>query len=197
MHTFKPSPKKNNVKDSVHKIVTSTRWYRKAHRWIAIISVFFLFLVGITGLLITWKDQLHFQPPSVKATSKVGALLPLQTIQDNAVAHIESLGLSTDINRIDYRPNKGMAKVRFEKHFTELQIDCYTGLIISEKTRTSDFIEGIHDGSIIDFYFSESTKPSKLIYSTFTALSLIFLSLSGFWLWINPKRIKKLKSKEK
>ncbi len=161
----------------------------------AIISVFFLFLVGISGLLITWKDELGFQPPSAKIASKKGDLLPLQTLQDNAVAYIESLQLSPEINRIDYRPSKGIAKVRFEEHFTELQIDCYTGAIISEKTRTADIIEGIHDGSIIDFYFSEGSSISKLIYSTFTSLSLLFLTISGFWLWINPKRIKNLKVK--
>ena len=163
----------------------------------AIIAVFFLLVVGITGLLITWKDELRFQPPSAKVESKNGPLLPIQTLHDNAVAYIESMELSTEINRIDYRPSKGMAKVRFEEHFTELQIDCYTGAIISEKTRTADIIEGIHDGSIIDFYFSDSYKPSKLIYSTFTSLTLIFLSISGFWLWMNPKRIKKKKLKDK
>ena len=160
----------------------------------AIIAVFFLFLVGITGLLITWKDELQLKPPSAKVSSKNGSLLPLQTLHDNAVVHIESLNLSTEINRIDYRPRKGLAKVRFEDHFTELQIDCYTGAIISEKIRTADFIEAIHDGSIIDFYLSRNSSTTKLIYSTFTSLTLLFLSISGFWLWINPKRIKKLKT---
>lgn len=183
------------MKDPIQKIVKSTRWYRKTHRLVAIIAVFFLFIVGITGLLITWKNELQFQPPSAKVASKDGALLPIQTIQDNAVAYIESLQMSSKINRIDYRPSKGMAKVRFEEHFTELQVDCYSGKIISEKTRTADIIEAIHDGSIIDFYFSEGSSPSKLIYSTFTSLTLIFLSISGFWLWMNPKRIKKLKTK--
>ncbi|HXJ97597.1 MAG TPA: PepSY-associated TM helix domain-containing protein, partial [Gelidibacter sp.] len=137
------------MKNSIQKIVKSTRWYRKTHRWIAIISVFFLLIVSLTGLLITWKDELRFQPPSTKVVTQNGTLLSIQTIHDNAVAHIKSLKLSPEINRIDYRPNKGMAKVRFEDHFTELQIDCYTGAIISEKTRTADIIEAIHDGSII------------------------------------------------
>ena len=183
------------MKIPIQKIVKSTRWYRKTHRLVGIIAVLFLFLVGITGLLITWKNELHFQPPSAKAASKTGSLLPIQTIQDNAVAYIESLQMSSEINRIDYRPSKGMAKVRFEDHFTELQVDCYTGAIISEKTRTADIIEAIHDGSIIDFYFSGGSSPSKLIYSTFTSLTLMFLSISGFWLWLNPKRIKNKKKK--
>lgn len=181
------------MKNSIHKIVKSTRWYRKTHRIVAIAAVFFLLIVGISGLLITWKNELKFKPPSAKLDMEEGPLLPLQELQDTAVAYIQSVGLSAQINRIDYRPRKGLAKVRFEHHFTELQLNCFTGAIISKKTRTADIIEAIHDGSIIDFYFTNSSEPTKLVYSTFTSLTLIFLSLSGFWLWINPKRIKNLK----
>ena len=101
----------------------------------------------------------------------------------------------TEINRIDYRPRKGIAKVRFEKHFTELQIDCYTGKIVSQKTRTADIIEMIHDGSIVDFLFNSNGKATKLFYSTLISIGILFLSLSGFWLWKKPKQIKKNKIK--
>lgn len=110
------------------------------------------------------------------------------------MSRIETLGLSTEIDRIDYRPKKGLAKVIFVNHFQELQIDCYTGKIVSEKTRTADIIEMIHDGSILDFLFKNSSKPAKLFYSTITSLGLMFLSFSGYWMWLNPKRIRKLKS---
>lgn len=182
------------MKNYIQKLARSTRWYRRTHRWVAIFAVFFLLLVGITGLLLTWKDELRLKPPSTKVASQNRELIPLQTINDKAVAYIESLNLSSEINRIDYRPNKGIAKVRFEQHFIELQIDCYTGAIISEKTRTADIIEAIHDGSIVDFFFSKSSSNAKLIYSTFTSLTLLFLCFSGFWLWINPRMIKKLKT---
>ena len=155
--------------------------------------VFFLFIVGVTGLLLTWKDELQLKPPTSKTESQNRPLIPLQTIQDNAVSYIEKLNLSSEINRIDYRPKKGIAKVRFEHHFTEIQIDVFTGAIVSEKTRTADVIEMIHDGSIIDFLFGNDSTPAKLFYSTFTSLGLLFLSFSGFWLWLKPRQIKKLK----
>ena len=185
------------MKHRIYKLAKNTRWYRKAHRWVAIIAVLFMFIVGSTGLLLTWKDELQLKPSSSKVASENRPLLPLQTIQDNAILHIEKLKLSSEINRIDYRPNKGIAKIRFETHFTELQIDCYTGAILSEKTRTADVIEMIHDGSIIDFLFRNKSTPSKLVFSTFTSLSLLFLSFSGFWLWLKPRQIKKLKTSEK
>lgn len=155
--------------------------------------VFFMFIVGATGLLLTWKDELQLKPSSSKIASQNRPLLALQTIHDNAVSHIKKLNLSSEINRIDYRPNKGIAKVRFEEHFTELQVDCYTGAIVSQKTRAADVVEMIHDGSIIDFLFGNSGKPTKLFYSTCTSLGLLFLSFSGFWLWLKPRQIKKLK----
>ncbi len=182
------------MKQRLSKLAKSTRWYRKTHRWIAIILVFFMFIVGVTGLLLTWKDELQLKPSSAKVAAENRSLISLQTIHDNAVSYIESQNLSSEINRIDYRPNKGIAKVRFEQHFTELQIDCYTGAILSEKTQTADVVEMIHDGSIIDFVFSNSSSTSKLVYSTFTSLGLLFLSFSGFILWLRPRKMKKLKT---
>lgn len=137
---------------------------------------------------------MQLKPPSQKAVTINQDLLPLSKIENIAITHIKDLNLSSTINRIDYRPRKGIAKVRFEDHFTELQIDCYTGEILSQKTRTADIIEMIHDGSIVDYLFKSETKSIKLIYSSLLGLGLLFLSFSGFWLWKKPKQIKKNKS---
>ncbi|MBC3847174.1 PepSY domain-containing protein [Winogradskyella echinorum] len=175
------------------QLAKTSRTYRKLHRAIAIPLVVFMFLLGATGLLLTWKDQLQFKPSTQTINANNRVLISLDKIKSNAIAYIDSLNLSSEINRIDYRPSKGVAKVRFENHFTELQVDCYTGKIISEKTRTADVIEMIHDGSIIDFLFKNQSTPVKFMYSTITSLGLMLLSFSGFWLWIKPKQIKKLK----
>ena len=173
-------------------LAKETRWYRRLHKTVAIPLVVFLFLVGTTGLLLTWKDELKLNPPSQSIAHQKN-LIPLQTIQDIAIKYTDSLKLDTTINRIDYRPSKGIAKVRFEGHFTELQINCYTGNIISTKQRTADIIEMIHDGSIIDYLFNSSGYPTKLFYSTAISLGLLFICFSGFWLWLKPKQIKKNK----
>lgn len=177
------------------QLAASTRWYRKAHRFIALPFLVFIILMSTTGILLTWKDQLGFKPSTQNANSKGKTLMSLSKIEESAISYIDSLKLSNTINRIDYRPNKGVAKVRFEEHFTELQIDCYTGKIISERTRTADVIEMIHDGSILDFLFNAEGTPTKLFYSTVIGLALLFLSFSGFWLWMRPKQIKKNKMK--
>ncbi|WP_347925255.1 PepSY-associated TM helix domain-containing protein [Pontimicrobium sp. SW4] len=177
-------------------LAKETRWYRRLHKTIAIPLVVFLFLVGVTGLLLTWKDELKLKPPSQEVIQKQH-LIGLKSIEDIATNYSDSLNLNSTINRIDYRPSKGIAKVRFEYHFTELQIDCFTGDIISTKQRTSDVIEMIHDGSIIDYLFKSDSHYAKLIYSTITSLGLILLSISGFIMWLRPKQIKALKRKKR
>jgi len=181
------------VKQKNKNLAKSTRWYRKMHSLVAISLLLFITIMSATGLLLAWKDQLGFKPATVKINTSNKPLLSLSQIEYNAIHYIDSLKLSNTINRIDYRPRKGIAKVRFEEHFTELQIDCYTGAIISEKTRTADIIEMIHDGSIVDYLFNLKSNPLKLFYSTLIGLGLLFVSFSGFLLWLRPKQIKKNK----
>lgn len=182
------------LKIKINKLAKSTRLYRKLHKTVAIILVVFILFISITGALLAWKSELYLKPSTDKISARNNALVSLETIEKNAIAYIDSLQLSTTINRIDYRPTKGVAKIRFEKHFTELQINCYTGKVISVKQRTDSIIEKIHDGSIVDYFIKNDASIFKLVYSTILALGLIFISVSGIVLWINPKKIKKIKN---
>ena len=173
-------------------LAKKTRFYRRLHKFVAIPLCFFMLLLGATGLLLTWKSELKFSPPTQIAISNQ-SLISLSKIQENAIEYIDSLKLDNTINRIDYRPSKGIAKIRFEEHFTELQIDCYSGKIVSVKQRTADLIEMIHDGSIIDFLFKSKSENAKLLYSSLASLGLILLAISGFMLWLKPKQLKKHK----
>jgi len=177
-------------------LAKQARILRKMHKYFAIPLVLFMLILGITGLLLTWKSQLQLTPPSQKVTISHKPLISLSQISENAIKYIDSLKLDNTINRIDYRPSKGIAKVRFENHFTELQIDCYTGNIISVKHRTSDVIEMIHDGSIIDYLFKSSSENAKLAYSTLTSLGLMLLAFSGFFMWLRSRQIKRIKKKD-
>ncbi len=178
----------------IKKLAKDARLYRKLHKFIAVPMLFFMLLLGITGLLLTWKAELKLQPPSQISAFQEQQLISLNDIQNKAIHFTDSLQISSIINRIDYRPSKGIAKVLFENHFTELQIDCYTGKIISVKQRTDSIIEMIHDGSILDYLFKNKSEKVKLLYSSITSLGLILLAFSGFWLWLKPKQIKNLKT---
>ncbi|AFK03345.1 PepSY-associated TM helix domain protein [Emticicia oligotrophica DSM 17448] len=178
------------------KIAQSTRFYRKIHKWISIPLFVFMFLIGFTGLLLGWKKNIGLLPSTKMGSNvEVKAWVSLDSIQASAQRFAkDSLGLSTEIDRIDVRPQKGVAKIVFIQNFTELQVDCATGKVVSIATRKSDIIEKIHDGSILDFFIKTPNDEIKLFYTTILALGLILLSFSGFWLWYNPKRIKKQKA---
>ncbi|CAN1490525.1 PepSY-associated TM protein [Spirosomataceae bacterium] len=174
-----------------------TRFYRKIHKWLAIPMFLVMFVIGATGLLLGWKKQTALLPKTQKgATENSADWLKIDSLVSVAKAYSrDSLKKENEIDRIDIRPQKGIAKIVFANHFTELQLDCKTAEVLSVSTRKSDFIEKIHDGSIVDFFVKTSSEQFKLFYTTAAALSLILLSFSGFWLWYNPIRIKKRKSK--
>ena len=180
----------------IEKIAKNTRIYRKIHKWISVPLFVFMFLIGATGLLLGWKKTAGILPSTKKGSNmEASTWISLDNIQKTAQQFAkDSLKLSTEIDRIDVRPQKGVAKIVFTEHFTELQIDCATGEILSISQRNSDIIEKIHDGSILDFFVKTKNDEIKLFYTTIVSLGLILLSFSGFWLWYNPKRIKKQKS---
>jgi hypothetical protein len=181
---------KNEIQDKVK----SLRWLRVFHRWIGVPLVLFFLLIGITSILLAWKKKADLLPPTLKTKveGRESWISPDEMI-NIAQTEITLLGLSNEVDRIDIRPDKGVAKVTFQKHFTEVQLDGYSGEVLSIETRHSDWIEKVHDGSIVDFYFG-GTETSKLIYSTSTALGLILMSISGAYLWYFPKVIRKLKA---
>ena len=178
------------------KIAKNTRIYRKIHKWISVPLFVFMFLIGVTGLLLGWKKTAGILPSTKKGSNiEASTWISLDKMQKTAQQFVkDSLKLSTEIDRIDVRPQKGVAKIVFIEQFTELQIDCTTGKILSISQRNSDIIEKIHDGSILDFFVETKNDEIKLFYTTIVSLGLILLSFSGFWLWYNPKRIKKQKS---
>jgi hypothetical protein len=178
------------------KIAKNTRIYRKIHKWISVPLFVFMFLIGATGLLLGWKKAAGILPSTKKGSNiEASTWISLDSIQATAQQFAkDSLKLSNEIDRIDVRPQKGIAKIVFTEHFTELQIDCATGKVLSISQRNSDIIEKIHDGSILDFFVKTQNDEIKLFYTTIVSLGLILLSFSGFWLWYNPKRIKKQKS---
>ncbi|MBE9489701.1 MAG: PepSY domain-containing protein [Bacteroidetes bacterium] len=176
-------------------LAKQARVFRKIHKYVAVPLMLFMLIFGITGLLLTWKSELKLTPPTVKSKLINRSIIPLEDIQNIAINYADSLQLSSLINRIDYRPGKGIAKIRFENHFTELQIDCQSGEIISVKQRTDNIVEMIHDGSIIDYLFKSKSENAKLLYSTLTSLGLILLAFSGFMVWLRPKQIKSHKRK--
>jgi hypothetical protein len=111
--------------------------------------------------------------------------LYLETAKTVSEAEISSWD---DIDRIDIRPNKGIAKIRSKNNW-EIQLDLESADIYSVSFRRSDIIESIHDGS----FFSDYVKFGLFFPS---GILLIVLSFTGIYMFIIPilKNRKKGKS---
>ena len=170
------------------------RVVRKIHRWTgASLFVIFLF-VSITGLLLWWKkDSKGYLLPDTQKGISTDAKdwLPLANLQDRALYLIDSLHpeLDNSIDRLDVRPGKGIVKFTFEDHYYELQLDLSTCQLLSFAKRRSDLIEQIHDGTIVDRQLGSGFF--KLLYTTVAGLALLVFTVTGFWLWYGPKRMRK------
>jgi uncharacterized iron-regulated membrane protein len=171
------------------------RWFRWLHRKIAIFLFVFFLVISITGLLLGIKKQTGLLAPTQKGVSSdLSTWLSVDSLKKNAIRYLYdsvSPTLSTAIDRIDIRPDKGIIKFTFKDHFKGLQLDGTTGKLLSIETRKSDFIEKLHDGSILDKIFGTGGDQVKVSYTVIMGSSLFLLILSGLWLWYGPKRLRK------
>ena len=158
-------------------------------------SYIFFFVISISGGILGWKKNSE----SILPVTSVGTSNNLN--EWISIAHLEkishkiitdSLGVKTplELDRIDIRKEKGIVKFIYANHLLEVQLDGATGNLLNLGSRNADLIENIHDGSILDNYY-ETGGIIKLIYTTITGTALLFFTITGFWLWYGPKRMRK------
>lgn len=170
---------------------------RKIHRSTGALLFVFFFIVAVTGLLLGWKKNtggLILAKSQQGTSTDLKKWLPLDSLHRNACQILHdsvSQHLSLELERIDVRKDKGMVKFVFADHFWGLQIDGATGKLLKIEQRRADFIENIHDGSIIDKYAGFDSGTFKLLYTSIMGVALLVFTITGFWLWYGPKYMKK------
>ena len=173
--------------------------YRKLHRVLVPFFVIFFLIVSLSGLILAWKKNSAsiLLPKTEKGlSSDMEKWLPMDSIRSIAVLSLKNFSLNehaAEIKKIDIRPQKGIAKFIFKYHYYEVQVDCTSGKVLSLKKRNADWIEAIHDGSIIDQIFSIKGDPVKVIYSSALSLAALFMIITGIIIW--NKRRKKVNKK--
>jgi uncharacterized iron-regulated membrane protein len=169
---------------------------RKIHRTTGAILFFFFFIVSITGLLLGWKKHsggLILAKTHTGKSTNQQEWLPIHILQEKAViAAREQISpeLSPVLDRIDIRPDKGVAKFVFVKGYWGVQLDCTTGEVLHIERRRSDFIENLHDGSYLDAVLQTGNGEIKLVYTSIMGLALLTFTITGFWLWFGVKRFR-------
>lgn len=174
-------------------LIKSLRDFRVFHRWLGLTLALLLVISAVTGVLLALKKEVDIiQPPTQKGISKDLAewksLAEISALAEKALYEAYPAQNDNSIDRMDARPSKGIVKVLFEEGNWEVQVDAKTGEVKSIEKRYSDWIESLHDGSIISDGF-------KLISMNFLGIGLLFLIVTGFWLWYGPRRIRLRKRK--
>lgn len=171
------------------KLVLLLRRLRVLHKWVGIPLAFFFILISFTGLLLGWKKNSDtIQPPTLSGSNQnVSGWLALDTLCRRAELALDSLSIGAgSIDRLEVRFDKGIIKVLFSEGYWEVQVDPANGKIKSVAQRHSDWIEHLHDGSLISEIF-------KLGYTSTSSIGLLILACSGVYLWYGPKVIRRNK----
>jgi uncharacterized iron-regulated membrane protein len=158
---------------------------------LGILLLFFIVISSGTGLLLAWKkDVALLQPPTQKGSSEElstwKSLDELTTIAQKALSDKYPEEANNSVEELSVRPKKGIVKVIFKNGNWEVQVDGTDGSVKSIAKRHSDWIEQLHDGSIISDAF-------KLISMNILGVGLLVLGTTGFWLWYAPKIVRKMK----
>lgn len=174
-------------------IVNSLRTSRSWHKYFSVALALLLLVSAVTGVLLGWKKNAEWlQPVTVRGSEgEFSDWMSMSSLAEAATsAFAKTAGHTADarIDRIDARPSKNVVKVRFEYEDYEVQVDAISGRVLNVGKRNADWIERIHDGSII-------SQPFKLVSMNVLGLGLLVLVVTGTWLYYGPKRFRALRQR--
>lgn len=166
------------------------RTLRLIHYWLTAFTLVTVAVVAITGVLLSLKKDFDsLQPPSATASAPGLPATPLDQLAGAVAVHTGSKLGWTDIDRIDVRPGDGLAKVILNDR-TEYQVDLHTLEVLQTGYRTSDFLETLHDFSVLGDW-------GKYVLSLPTGIALLVLWGTGAYMFIKPMLVKRRKRRAK
>ena len=164
---------------------------RKVHKWVGVLLALIMFALSITGIFVAFKNELEYLQPvgrSGAAGNIVDAIPPAQVADIILALKLPEARTLKQINRIELRPSKRMYKVRLEpasawRSPREIQVDAMTGAILNDGTRGDELWMDLHS-------FAVFGEVAKLLAMTVSGLALLWLSLSGFYMFFYPRWLK-------
>ena len=151
-----------------------SRSLRLAHKWAAIAVAVPLLVVIATGIFLQVRKSVEWIQPAAERGS---ATFQPQVSQDQvlqAARSVPRMGMNgwDDLLVTDYRPRKGIIKVRTPGQL-ETQVDATTGAVIKTGQRWNDIVMKIHDGSAFG---------GRLWLFLPVGIAALFLTVSGIYL---------------
>lgn len=152
---------------------------RKVHYWAtAFLALPILVVIG-SGVLLQLKKQWSWVQPEEQRGTGTAPAIGLEAILRSVQAEHPEVGGWGDVNRIDLRPTKALAKVWLRNGW-EVQVDLGTGRVLQSAYRRSDLLESIHDGS---FFGGDWSKLGIFLPA---GITLLLMWISGLWMFIFP-----------
>ena len=153
---------------------------RKVHYWASLFVAVPAAIVIGSGLLLQLKKQSSWiQPPTATGTSSEPTVSFDQILAAASAATEAGITSWDDIDRLDVRPAKGVAKVRAKNRW-EVQVNTATAEVLQVQYRRSDLIESIHDGS----FFHPLAKMWIFLPA---GIVLFIMWLTGIYLFLLPR----------
>jgi len=145
------------------------------HRKLASILFIFFFFVSVTAIMLAWKSfftTIIFDNQSIKPSTSLQKWLPMDSLEIIAIAALNEQTNNNfkSVETIQLKPAKGYISFFF-KHNYSIQVDGATGAAIHIEQKNGSLIQDIHDGAIVDEWFSSKLGVTKKIYSTIMGLS--------------------------
>lgn len=167
------------------------RTLRLVHYWLTAFTLVTVAVVAFTGVLLSLKKDFDvLQAPTAEASAPGLPATPLDRLLVAVAGEAGNSGLGwRDIDRIDVRPRDGLAKVILNDR-TEYQVDLNTLEVLQTGYRTSDFIETLHDFSVLGNW-------GKYLLSVPTGIALLVLWGTGAYMFIKPLLVKRRKRRTK
>jgi hypothetical protein len=158
---------------------------RRVHYWIAFGAGLPALVIIASGLLLQLKKHWSWVQPAEFRGTGTTPQISLQHIFE-AVASEPGMNVRAwnDVNRVDLRPGRGVAKVWLHSGW-EVQVDLGTGRVLHTAYRRSDLIESMHDGS---FFAGDWTKLGVFLPAGVALLALWVTGLRMWWVPFAAKR---------
>ena len=161
---------------------------RSTHKWIAIVVVVPLLFLLVSGIFLQVRKPVDWIQPATERGSETFSpgVTPADVLE--AVRQVPEMGVAqwSDIAVTDYRPRKGIIKVRTATEM-ETQVDAFSGLVIKSQQRWNDIVNHLHDGSAFGGRLS-IMLPAALLCTYILLSGVYLLGATGLRKFRNRRR---------
>lgn len=181
-------PERGTLKRKIAWHVGLSRFSRKFHSWVGAFLGLIMVVISVTGMFVTFKKEVEYlQPASRTGTEgELSAFIPPERVADAVIdLNLPEARELEDINRIELRPDDNMYKVRLEQVSNwssprEIQVDAIDGDVLNKGVRGDQLWLDVHSFAVF------GSDWIKWITMVLAGLSLLWLTLSGYYMFFYP-----------